>query len=41
MSSSPHNDDKKKDILILGKCSTQVLEHKLTDCRKLAFNQLY
>ena len=30
MSSSPHIDNKKKDILILGKGSTQGLEHTLT-----------
>ena len=30
MSSSAHIDNKKKDILILGKCQTQGLEHKLT-----------
>ena len=29
MSSSPHIDNKKKDILILGKGSTQGLEHTL------------
>ena len=29
MSSSPHIDEKKKDILILGKGSTQGLEHTL------------
>ena len=30
MSSSPHTDNKKKDILILGKGSIQGLEHTLT-----------
>ena len=30
MSSSTHTDDKKKDILILGKGPTQRLEHTLT-----------
>ena len=30
MSSSPHIDNKKKDILILGKDPTQGLEHTLT-----------
>ena len=30
MSSSPHNDNKKKDILILGKGPTQGLEFILT-----------
>ena len=30
MSSSPHIDNKQKDILILGKGSTQGLEHTLT-----------
>ena len=30
MSLSPHIDIKKKDILILGKSPTQVLEHRLT-----------
>ena len=30
MSSSPHIDNKKKDILILGKCPTQELEDTLT-----------
>ena len=30
MSSSPHIDNKKKDILILGKGTTQGLEHTLT-----------
>ena len=30
MSSSPHNDNKKKDILIIGKGRTQGLEHTLT-----------
>ena len=30
MSSSPHNDNKKKDILILGKDPTRVLEPALT-----------
>ena len=30
MSSSPHIDSKKKDILILGKGPTQGLEHTLT-----------
>ena len=30
MSSSPHIDNKKKDILILGKGPTQGLEHTLT-----------
>ena len=30
MSSSPHNDNKKKDILILRKAPTQGLEHTLT-----------
>ena len=30
MSSSPHIDNKQKDILILGKGSTQALEHTLT-----------
>ena len=29
MSSSPHIDNTKKDILILGKGPTQVLEHTL------------
>ena len=30
MSSSPHIDNKKKDILVLGKGPTQRLEHTLT-----------
>ena len=30
MSSSPHIDNKKKDILVLGKGRTQGLEHMLT-----------
>ena len=30
MSSSSHIDNKKKDILILGKCPRQGLEHTLT-----------
>ena len=30
MSSSPHIDNKKKGILVLGKGPTQGLEHKLT-----------
>ena len=30
MSSSPHIDNKKKDILILGRGPTQGLEHTLT-----------
>ena len=30
MTSSPHIDNKKKDILILGKVPTQELEHTLT-----------
>ena len=30
MSSSPHIDNKKKDILILGKGPTRGLEHTLT-----------
>ena len=30
MSSSSHIDDKKKDILVLGKGLTQILEHTLT-----------
>ena len=30
MSSSAHIDNKKKDILVLGKVSTQGLEHPLT-----------
>ena len=30
MSSTSHTDNKKKDILILGKCPTQGLEHTLT-----------
>ena len=30
MSSSPYTDNKKKDILIIGKSPTQGLEHTLT-----------
>ena len=30
MSSSPHIDNTKKDILILGKGPTQILEHTMT-----------
>ena len=30
MSSSPHNDNKKKYILVLGKGPTKALEHTLT-----------
>ena len=37
MSSSAHVDNKKKDILNLGKCPTQGLEHN-TNCRKNVFN---
>ena len=37
--SSSHIDNKKKDILILGKGPTQRLEH--TGCRKIIFHQLY
>ena len=36
MSSSPHIDNKKKDILILGKCPTQELEQTLT-AKKIVF----
>ena len=39
MSSYSHFDNKKKDIVILGKGPTQGLEH--TACRKIVFNQLY
>ena len=37
MSSSPHIDNKKKDVLILGKGPTQGLEHTLTakNCMQL------
>ena len=39
MSSSSHIDNKKKDILILGKGPTQGIEHTLA--RKNVFNQVY
>ena len=38
MSSSAHVDNKKKDILILGKGPTQGLEHTLTDERMYSIN---
>ena len=37
MSSSSHVDNKKKDILILGKVPTQVLEHTLTAVYSINF----
>ena len=40
MCSSPHIDNKKKDILIIGEGSTQGLKHTYTE-KKIAFNQLY
>ena len=40
MSSSLNIDNKKNNILILGKGPTKGLEHTL-DCRKIVFNQLY
>ena len=39
MRSSSHIDNKKKDILILGKGYTRIRAY--TDCRKIVFNQLY
>ena len=39
MCSSPHIDNKKKYILIIGECSTQGLNIHLL--KKIAFNQLY
>ena len=38
MSSSAHNDNKKKDILVLGKGSTQGLEHTLTAEKMYSIN---
>ena len=38
MSSSPHIDNKKKDILILGKGSAQGLEHTLTAEKMYSIN---
>ena len=38
MSSSPHIDNKKKDILILGKGPTQGLEHTLTAAKLFSIN---
>ena len=38
MSSSPHIDNKKKDLLILGKGPTQGLEHALTAKKLYAIN---
>ena len=38
MSSSVHNDKKKKDILILGNGPTQGLEHTLTAEKMYSFN---
>ena len=38
MSSSPHIDNKKKDILILGKGPTQGLEHTLTAEKMYSIN---
>ena len=38
MSSSPHIDDKKKDILILDKDPTQGLEHTLTTEKLYSIN---
>ena len=38
MSSSAHIDNKKKDILVLGKGPTQELEHTLTAEKMYSFN---
>ena len=38
MSSSAHIDNKKKDILVLGKGSTQGLEHTLTAEKTYSIN---
>ena len=38
MSSSPHIDNKKKDILILGKGPTQGVEHTLTAEKMYSIN---
>ena len=38
MSSSPHIDNKKKDILVLGKGPTQGLEHTLTAEKMYSIN---
>ena len=38
MSSSPHIDNKKKDILIFGRGPTQVLEHTLTAEKMYSIN---
>ena len=39
MNSSPHIDNKRKDILILGKCPTQALgEHSLTGEKLYSIN---
>ena len=38
MSSSPHIDNKKKDILVLGKGLTQGLEHTLTAKKMYSIN---
>ena len=38
MSSSPHIDNKKKDILILGKGPTQGLEHTMTAGKLFSIN---
>ena len=40
MSSSSRTDNKKKDILILGKGATQEIDRTCTGCRKIVFNQL-
>ena len=40
-SSSVHVDNKKKDILVLGKGPTQGLEHTLTAKKKNVFYQFY
>ena len=38
MSSSPHTDNKKKDILVLRKGPTQGLEHTLTEEKMYSIN---
>ena len=38
MSSSPHIDNKKKDILVFGKGPTQGLEHELTAEKMYSIN---
>ena len=40
MSFSPHTDNKKKDILVLGKGATQGLEHTLTAEKMYSINLL-